>query len=486
MSGPDLRHTLRLITLAFVSMPWSLWSQEPARIPARSPVVLFGRRVSILIAAPRALAQTSDSLSLAHALEGCPAAIRGAFAAAYANEPVGVRGASRDDRVVFVVVPASGLYNICDASAAFNPALLARGVQIVAPATEEPGSDLDIVEVSVGGRSIPVDSTVRRPVVSIVGPSTQHTNRQSQITTWISSDSLPPDAAGRLPDVTVQVSAADSSSPDVVRLSGEALRDMWHDVIVARIEKHSDARTARAPLHVPLPADKPLREAHALYSAGRVMAAARIAEARLGADDLSREDARAARMLIAGALLAYNDTSAARIILRDVVADAPCLTFSDNEIAAERLIEAMRPPARCSTVPLRRVMLASLIPGMGYAAIGHRTSAVIAAGLTSAGAVGAWTMAKSGDRAYRRYLDARTTADATSAYSDAASSRRAARVAVGYAAGAWLLAGATSVLAERAHARSIARVRDYDLRPTVGLLPDVNGGEARLAMSVTW
>ena len=94
----DLRRRSRLVPLALLFAPACLCSQEITRIPARPPLVLFGKRVSILVGAPRALAQASDSLSLARALETCPAAIRGGFAAAYANEPTGVRRASRDDR----------------------------------------------------------------------------------------------------------------------------------------------------------------------------------------------------------------------------------------------------------------------------------------------------------------------------------------------------------------------------------------------------
>ena len=472
--------------LASLFAPACLCSQGPTRIPARSPLVLFGKRVSVLVGAPRALAQASDSLTLAHTLETCPAAIRSAFSVAYANEPTAVQGASRDDRLVVVVVPTFSPYVECGASAPFSPALIARGIQIVAPSVGERGNDVRAVEVSVRGQVVPVDSSARRTVVSLVAPAAQPTDRPSQIATWISAEYLAPDAAGHLPDVTLQISAADSSAADVVRLPGAALRDVWHDLVVARIEKIGDARMMHAPMHVPLPVDKPLREAHALYSAGQVVAAARIAERRLGADDLSREDTRAARMLIVGALLAYDDTSAARIVMTDVLVDAPCLTLSENQAAAERLIDAMRPPARCATSPLRRVLLASAVPGMGYAVIGNRGIAVVAAGLTGAGAVLAWASARNGDQAYHRYLDARSTDEALSAYSDATRDRRAAGVALGYAAGAWLFAGTTAVLTERARARSIARVHHYDVQPTVGLLPDARGGEVRVAMSVTW
>ena len=475
----------RLIIVASFCAAGPLWSQEPTRIPARSPIVLLGNRVDIVVAAPRALAQASDSLSLARALETCPPGIRGASSVAYAHEPTGVRGASRDDRVVFVLVPPS-VNSGCDASAPLSPALLARGLRIVAPSADEASSDVRGVEVSVRGRVVPVDSFARRPVISIVESSAPSTNRASQIATWISTDYFAPDATGHLPEVTLSISAVDSSPPDVVRLEGEALRDVWHDLIVARIEKLGDAPTLHAPMRLPLPVDKTLREAHELYSAGHVIAAARIAEQRLVANKLSAEDARAARMLIVGALLAYDDTSAARVVLADVLPDVPCLTLSNRQAAAERLIDAMRPPARCSVTPLRRILLASLVPGMGYKVIGHPALAVIGGALTAGGAVAAWSLAGSADQAYGRYLDARTTPEVTSAYNDAARNRRDARVALAYTAAVWLTTGISAVLAERMHARSIDRMQDYDVHPTVGFLPDVHGGEARISMSVTW
>jgi hypothetical protein len=448
--------------------------------------VLFGKEVNVVVAAPRALAQVSDSLSVAHALETCPPAIRASFAAAYANEPTGVRGASRDDRVAFVLVPTPSSSFSCDASAHWNPALLARGVQIAVPNAFDVRSDVRTVEFSARGQVLPLDSSARRAVVAISESAAQTVDRPSQIATWISAKYLAPDAAGHLPEVTLHVATSDSSSPEIVRLEGEALRDVWHDLVVVRIEKLGSAPTPHAPMPLPLPRDNPLREAHALYSAGQVVAAARIAEQRLSTNELSGRDALAARMLIVGALLAYGDSSAARIVLTDVLADAPCLTLSGSQAVAERLIEAMRPPARCSLTPLRRILLASLVPGMGHAVIGNRSSAVFAAGLTGAGAVVAWSLARNGEQAYGRYLDARSTDEAMSAYGDASRSRRNARRALAAAATVWLVSGTTAVFTEQFHARSVARVHAYDIHPTVGLLPDVRGGEARISMSVTW
>lgn len=447
--------------------------------------MLFGKRMSVLVGAPRALVRASDSLGLARALETCPATIRAGFPVAYANEPTGVGHAERDDRVVFVLVPTSNTYWACEGSAPFSPALLARAVQILAPTADDQAEDIRSVAVSARGQLVPVDSSARRPVVRIVGSAAQPVEGSFQIATWISAAYLAPDTAGRLPDVTLQVMTADSSRSEVVRLGSDALRDVWHDLIVARIEKFGDAPVAHAAMGVPLPVDRSLREAHALYSRGEVVAAARIAERRLGARALSHEDARAARMLIAGALLAYDDTSGARIVLTDVLADAPCLTVSDAR-GTERLIDAMRPPVRCSVSPLGHVLLASLVPGMGYAVIGNRAVAVLVAGLTSAGAVAAWNLSKHGDEAYRRYLDARSTDAARSAYDDASRNRRAAGVALESAIGAWLITGATAVFNEHVHARAVARVREYDVQPTVGFRRDPHGGEARLSMSVTW
>lgn len=480
-----LRRKVRLITLGAVCAPGCVFAQESTRIPAQPPVVLFGRRVNVVVAAPRALAQGSDSLRLAHALETCPPAIRGAFPIAYANEPTGARGAFRDDRVVFIVVPTSISSGGCYAIAPSDPALLTRGVQVVATSALDARNDIRAVEVSVGGQVVPADSSFHRPVVTLAG-SAQSNGPPSQVAVWIPARYLAPDATGHFPEVALRVSTADSSPPDVVRLAGEPLRGIWRDLIVARIERLGDARAVRAPMQLPLPKDNALRQAHALYSSGQVVAAAKIAEQRLAANQLSREDTRAARMLIAGTLLAYDDSSVARILLADVLADAPCLTLSGGQAATARMLDALRPPARCSVMPLGRVLLASLVPGMGYEVTGNRGVAVVAAGLTSVGAAMAWNLGRTGDQAYHRYLDARSTTEALSAYDDATRSRRKARVALGYMAAAWFLAGSTAVVAEQFHARHVAHVHDYDVRPTVGWLPDARGGEARISMRVTW
>ena len=477
---------LRLIPVA-LSAPGCLLSQEPApaTIPAPPPVVLFGKRVSVVVGTPRAIAQASDSVSVARALETCPSAFRGSFNVAYAHEPAGVRGASRDDRLLIVLVPTSNPANACAANAS-SPALLARGIQFGSPATFDLDNYFRGIEVSARGRPVPLDSSAHRPLVAISGSIAQPIGPPSQITTWISTEYLAPDVAGRFPEVTLRISPADSSPPENVILAGELLRDMWHDLIAARIEKLGDARMVHAPMHLPSPRDKHLREAHALYSAGQVVAAARIAEQRLSVGDLSSEDARAARMLIVGALLAHDDSSAARVVLTDVLADAPCLTLSEGQGPAERLIDALRPPARCSVTPLRRVLLASLVPGMGQAVTGNRPGAFVGAAATGTGAVAAWALARNGDQAYRRYLDARSTDEVANAYSDATRARRAARVVLGCAATAWLVAGTTAVFNEWGHTRAVARTHDYDLLPTVGLLPNEHGSEARISMSVTW
>src|SRR5262249_32691782 len=154
-------------------------------------------------------------------------------------------------------------------------------------------------------------------------------------------------------------------------------------------ERLDDGATTRTPMRLPLPADASLRQAHALYTSGRVVAGARLAESRRRTVKLSREDERLARMLVASALLTSGDANAARVIFPDVPAASPCVPLSAARAAEERILDEMRPPVRCEVAALGHVAVASLVPGLGQAAIGSRTGAIfVATAFTVAAGVG--------------------------------------------------------------------------------------------------
>lgn len=425
---------------------------QGAGAPLPAPTVIIGRHASVVVGAPAALAAASDSAAVVQTLARCLPGYRDAAAVAQATAPAGSGMPDGGEHALVLVVPASDyLAASCDTRVLAGPALLARGIQFVGAKGYDARVDVVAATLVVDGRTVePTD--VERVPAHVIPPAPE-----ARVPSWLvlalPSNVLAPDAGGRFPAVTLRGTSADGAAPESFSIPAEHLRALWYALIPRRLASSGEATAALD---------------------------------RLAAPGLSREDTRAARMRLATAALGAGDTAAARVVLGDVLADAPCLTISRTQPEYGRLVDAMRPPARCETIPARRILLRGLVPGLALRAVGRPRSAVINAGATLAAAGVGAAFLSSAHAAHERYMTARTVIDATDAWQRATDARGSARNAFVAAGAVWVGGVVHGLLTERAYGRELARVREYDRQPRVGVLPGTRGGAAVIAVSVPW
>src|SRR5262249_43843671 len=185
----------------------TLGSQVTPSTAIRQPVVLVGRQVTAVVSAPLSLVSVSDSASVARALTACPQALLDRANAAFSSLPWSATSLAKDDRVLVVLIPAPAGGATCDVGATSNPALLARGIQVVARPANTAWPGIGAVEISVSGRILVPDSMERRKavLVSDVGEDVPG-GPVTQLVAWITADRLAPNPSGKFPDIELHVS----------------------------------------------------------------------------------------------------------------------------------------------------------------------------------------------------------------------------------------------------------------------------------------
>jgi hypothetical protein len=189
-----------------------------------------------------------------------------------------------------------------------------------------------------------------------------------------------------------------------------------------------------------------------MYTAGDARGAARTLYDRMHAGPLTFGDLLRARVYLAFSYLTLGDTTSARPIIRDAVAQEPCLQVSDRAAppAWRALFDSARPRGVQCTLDARGLALTSLaVPGLGQIRNGRHASGTMYL-MTTGVAVGLGVQRLGASRtAYRDYQVANTTSDARARYSDAAGARAQARLVFGAAAGVWGLSALDAYLSAR-------------------------------------
>ena len=443
-----------LLLASFVGAP--IGAQPRRSAPLLEPVVLIGDVATVVAGSAGALAAASDSAAVARALAACritpvpEAALRRSLL-----PDTSVHGGD----VVFIVVPRASSAPGCDAAAMESPALLARGIRM--GTAEDPRGELRAVTIRIGGGPARADTVQRQPTLLVAASASAALDTLAPATLLVSvpGEALVPDARGALPDVVVEIApAGDAARAERLTMYAYNVSRAWHQLLPARLARLGDAAA-------------PARAALALLHRG----------------GLAREDERAARLTIVDALLAAGDSSAARIVLHDVLHDAPCLTRASASPGYARLLDDLRPRGvRCTVMPIGRVALASLVPGLGQAVTGRpRAAWQVGGGTALLGAI-SLGLRIAGDRRYDDYLAATDAESAEDGYTNAAGLRSASSGIAGATALAWLLGGIDAVRAERAHRAEMARQRDPATRVSVRVMPDAGRGTLRTGVAVAW
>ena len=450
------------------------------------PVVLIGEHVSLIAGAPDVLARASDSALVARAFAACHVTAPPEVQEGRVVPGVDTSGAY----IVLMVVPRAATPAACDATASEGAALLARAIRLVDPMNAELLPDVASVSAHVRGGPPLVATATRVPTIVTARPG-MRPPAPSTLVVLLPAGAFAPDAGGQLPDVTFELSLAGSTTAvERLTMSSYFVRMLWFQGLAGQLARLGETASASPPLHLPQPADTALRSAHALHAGGSRGAAAVVAVARLGARQTSDEDRLIARLIVADALLAGGDTIGARVPLAEALVDAPCLTLGSASPAYARLLDDLRPrDVRCTVTPLRRVALAAMVPGLGYAVTGHRIVAwQVGAGTALLGAL-TFAMHVRGDAEYDRYVDAENEGRAAEHYNHADELRTSASGLGVATALAWVLSGINAVRAEHGHRAEVARVREFDMRTprmSMRVRPDAAAGALRMEVRATW
>ena len=455
MTSRALVLAVATVTLVAIAVPAA--AQPRAASQLREPVVLVGDRVALVAGPPELLAAAGDSAGIARTLASCGVAAIPDEALRRLMFAPGVP--ARGDRIVFVVLPAVPAPPACEVAATRSAALMVRGIRVAADARLAPQPLLTGVQLRVGDGVARTDSVERLPAVLVTAAGdARDAIAPSILVVTVPADAFSPDARGAIRDVAIDVARADGAAGgERLTMYEHNVRRIWYQLLPGRLAS--------------APAD------------------ARAAAERLLDGALAREDERTARLAVADALLAGGDSIAARVLLGDVLREAPCLVLASATPARARLLDDLRPrDVRCTVTPASRVVLASLVPGLGQAVTGRpRLGWSVAGGTALLGAI-SLGLRMAGNSKYDDY-QAATSADlAEDSYSTAAQLRTASTGVAGAAALAWLLAGVDAIRHERAHRAEVERQRDYGRRTRVSarMTPGITPGALHMGVAFTW
>lgn len=340
--------------------------------------------------------------------------------------------------VAISVIPSHGQATICGVPDAERFPAMARGVRFGRKPRYEATNDARAVELRIGGRAVEPAMAGRVPV-SEVARGTIGRDGTMQVRLYVSPEVFAPGARGESPELEVLVWTASDSSPDRITLDGALSRAVWSEALRWRAERLSLSDGA-ATLD-DLDATRPGSRAHLTTT-----------------------------LKLARSFHLAGDSAAARGFAARLVQQEPCLTLPNEEDPAlRRSLDALRPAARCRTIPLSRIALRSLIPGGGQATGGRRN---LVAALSLAAVAGSVVLRSSQHAVSRRKYEDYLAYDGFSGFDDptvvaqnlydqAESARTRGNTALAAGLAIWVFAAAEGVIAEQRHAARLRSVQEF-------------------------
>lgn len=304
--------------------------------------------------------------------------------------------------VAFTVLPADPVRMECTRSELTRFAAMARGAVFGVPARYNPIFDAVTAELRRDGELQEAHLLGSAPVRKyVVGQAVEDETRQVRL--YVSPEVFAPYDDGRPSSLSLFVWSPGEEAPDILPMPPELSRAVWAQFQPWRARRlGADGRPPleRLNLEFPVPRDTGLQRAHAQFAAGEWGRSTATTLSRLAwLPHPSRRETRNAMLQAAATFVAYGNDEDATSLLKDIVEYYPCLTMTQS--APEEMhaiIERARPAARCTTVPLWKVLGASLVPGGGQATTAERRS--FGTSLLM-GTVGAYALAQ-GAHAYSR------------------------------------------------------------------------------------
>lgn len=335
-----------------------------------------------------------------------------------------------------------------------TPCAPAGRVPSTPPLTVAPFGDVDSVAVSVSGR--PMRAALEGQ--AMVGGER---NGWHQTREYLPLGVLEPSAGGERPRVWLTLYSS-WHAPGRVEVPPPFVRDAWRARVPARIARLRAGQSVLRPA-LPLPRDPLLRDAYSNAAATDPSAAARAIVDRALREPLVPDDQRFAALYVGSVLAQLGDSVGGRAQFRDALADAPCLTLPAASSSSDRaLLDALRPPERCSVVsPAQMLLAGALLPGGGARAAGHTRLALVEGAVTAALFGGAIALDAEARGTHGDYLATTSSVEAPRLLARANSLRRSASASAIAAGTSWVAFAASSWLRERLHAARTRPGRQY-------------------------
>lgn len=451
--------------------------------------LLRGARYQVLVVTPMALdVLSADSLVVRHA-RGCRDALQ--LSDSLIESAAGMRVWEDFDSatvarpvVAFTVLPADPVRMECTRSELTRFAAMARGAVFGVPARYNPVFDAVTAELRRDGELQEAHLLGSAPVRKyVVGQAVEDDTRQVRL--YVSPEVFAPYDDGRPSSLSLFVWSPEEEAPDILPMPPELSRAVWAQFQpwrARRLGADGRAPLEQLRLEFPVPRDTGLQRAHAQFAAGEWGRSTATTLSRLAwLPHPSRRETRNAMLQAAATFVAYGNDEDATSLLKDVVEYYPCLTMTagaPEEMHA--IIERARPAARCTSVPLWKVLGASIVPGGGQATTAARRSFGTSLLL---GTVGAYALAQ-GAHAYSRsqydaYLknEFTTSVPPTADYQRAENARKFGNALLIGAAATWAFAAAEAVFYEYRHDRRLKEMRNLGAPRSrrLGLAPAPQG-----------
>lgn len=352
----------------------------------------------------------------------------------------------------------------CAASAAATAAAYARGFRVTGDTAYPYDAAITAVNVRRGATMLtPID--VERVAATRLTVRGLVTVSSALVRVSVPIDGFAPDSTGRTRDVELEIIAADSILPHRIHLPWRVIRPIWEQMLLARAQRAS-----------------------AELGASAVMPLETIS--RSASTRAQRLDARVG---LGNALASAGDVAAARVLLGQAVQEEPCLTLGASmDATARQVVEAVdRPRDRCRANMTTTLARATLLPGFGQIHSTPRRIYAVAVLATVASTLAASQSTNDeAERLYARYLavdnadPVLAAAEAAQLYDDAESKRLMGRDLVAIGVGIWGASILEAAISERRLIRRLDRVRGYQVRQRVSVMP--HASPTRVGLAVTF
>jgi hypothetical protein len=473
---PDRPDTAQLIERGGGAFgPWRESVAEHGRLGAA--FLATGTRFNVLVLTPMAVdLLANDSLIVEHT-RGCQAALQ--LPDSLVEQTAQIEPWSAFDEathalplVVFTILPADPIHMTCGRGELARFSSVARGVLYGVTPAYSRVYDAAYAEVRRAGsleRSVMLG---RAPVVKF-SRGRSHLDGTQQVRLYVEPEIFAPDASGEDAELALFVWNPEDPEPDILPLPGELSRAVWQQFLPWRATRLGlDGTQPRDGLRLEFeaPRDSALRAAWERYEAGALGESAAAVMARLLRRPFPpRTEMRNAMLQTASAFAAYDEREGAVAMIADVMEAFPCLTLASNTHEELReMVESVRPPARCTHVPLPLVAVRSIIPGGGQWTSPLRKNWGRTLFLATTGSyLMSQTLRAYSRRNYQDYLANRglSNTPAVAQFKRADLGRKWANISLIGAGAIWTYAAGEALLVEYLHKRRLDAVRDLGGAP---------------------